>query len=54
MDDAELAFSTAHQLILKLAKHKAKVSPDPPQVKANLFSKIIFSGMILINSGTVF
>lgn len=31
MDDAELAFSTAHHLILKLAKHKAKVSPDPPQ-----------------------
>ena len=30
--DAELAFNTAHSLILKLAQHKAKASPDPPQV----------------------
>ena len=30
--DAELAFTTAHSLILKLAEHKAKASPDPPQV----------------------
>ena len=31
--DAELAFNTAHSLILKLAQHKAKASPDPPQVR---------------------
>ena len=40
--DAELAFNTAHSLILKLAQHKAKASPDPPQV--SLFkTKYIFT-----------
>ena len=38
--DAELAFNTAHSLILKLAQHKAKASPDPPQV--SLFKIYIY------------